>query len=59
LRLLSLQPDVGTRIVNARLAGVRRLHLGRIGYFVYYRVLGEEIVVLSMWHARRGGGPRV
>jgi plasmid stabilization system protein ParE len=56
--LLTRQPGVGVKVGNTRLAGVRRLHLGRIRYFVYYRVQGnDELVILSVWHSSRGKGP--
>ena len=51
--LLLRQPDTGVKVGNTRLKGVRRLHLGRIRYFVYYRVRDDELVVLSMWHSSR------
>ena len=55
--LLLRQPGVGTRVVNARISGVRRLHLGRIRYFLYYRVKEGELVVLTFWHSSRGKSP--
>lgn len=55
--LLMRQPSVGVKVENTRLSGVRRLLLGRIRYFVYYRVKGGELVVLSLWHTSRGKGP--
>jgi plasmid stabilization system protein ParE len=57
--LLLQQPGVGVKVANTRLSGVRRLHLGRIRYFVYYRVKGNELVVLSMWHSSRRTGPNL
>ncbi|WP_414896417.1 type II toxin-antitoxin system RelE/ParE family toxin [Roseateles sp.] len=51
------QPGIGTLVGNARVSGVRRLHLGRIRYFVYYQLRGDELTVLSVWHANRGKGP--
>jgi plasmid stabilization system protein ParE len=59
LNVLVRQPEIGTRMLNARLTGVRRLHLGRIRYDIYYRVKGSELVVLSLWHSSRGSGPSV
>lgn len=55
--LLARQPGVGVKVGNTRLSGVCRLHLGRIRYFVYYRVRNDELVVLSVWHSSRGEGP--
>jgi plasmid stabilization system protein ParE len=57
--LLLQQPEVGVKVANARLIGTRRLHLGRIRYFVYYRVTGEALVVLSVWHTSREHEPRI
>lgn len=57
--LLVRQPGVGVKVGNTRLSGVRRLHLGRIRYFVYYRVMNDELVVLSVWHSSRGKGPSI
>lgn len=59
LDLISAQPEIGTKYRGATLSDVRRLHLGRIGYFVYYRVGGDELVVLALWHSTRGRGPSV
>ena len=55
--LLVRQPGVGAKVGNSKLSGVRRLHLGRIRYFVYYQPRGDELVVLSVWHSNRGKGP--
>jgi len=58
-QLLLQQPGVGVRVVSARLPGTRRLHLKRIRYFIYYRVRGEILYVLSVWHSSRGSAPVV
>ena len=57
--LLLRQPGIGVKVANTRLRGVRRLHLGRIRYFLYYRVKGNELLILSVWHESRGKGPRL
>lgn len=57
LTLLLRQPGVGVKVGNTRLTGVRRLHLGRIRYFVFYRVHDDELVVLSVWHSNRRRSP--
>jgi plasmid stabilization system protein ParE len=36
--LICRHPTIGSRATNANLAGVRRIHLSRIRYFLYYRV---------------------
>ena len=58
-QLLLLQPGIGQKVGNARLAGTRRLHMDRIRYYLYYRTTSEEVVVLSLWHSNRGREPRV
>ena len=55
--LLLRQPGVGVKVANTKLSGVRRLHLGRVRYFVYYRLKDNELVVLSVWHASRRKQP--
>lgn len=59
LALVRLNPRIGARATNAKLAGVRRVHLSRIRYHLYYRVRSEPacIEVLALWHVRRGTGP--
>ena len=60
-RLIALQPGVGARALNAKLVGVRRIHLSRVRYHLYYRVnTGRSAVeILALWHTSRGTGPRV
>lgn len=57
--LLSAQPQVGVRARDVTLPGVRRLHLTRIRYYVYYRVLldAEVVQILALWHMDRAGEP--
>ena len=55
--LLSQQPGIGARATNVRLEGVRRIHLSRVHYFLYYRVRSTRIEVLAFWHASRGEEP--
>lgn len=57
LELLRAQPELGTRARKAKLAGVRRVTLPRIRYVLYYRVIGDVLHVLALWHANRGAGP--
>jgi plasmid stabilization system protein ParE len=57
--LVLAQPHLGTAFAGARLRGGRRLLLGDVGYWVYYRVVGARVEVLSLWHVRRGRGPGV
>jgi plasmid stabilization system protein ParE len=55
--LLSAEPGVGAPALRTHAHGVRRLHLARIRYQLYYRISGDQVAVLGLWHARRGGGP--
>ena len=52
--LLAIQPDLGARALNTRLQGVRRLHLSRIHYHLYYRVTPQGVELLAFWHTSRG-----
>lgn len=59
--LIALQPGVGAQALNATLSGVRRIHMSRVHYFLYYRVRSdpERIDILAFWHTSRGSGPGV
>ena len=55
--LISQQPESGARATNAKLKDVRRIHLSRIRYFLYYRVKESRVEVLALWHSSRLKGP--
>lgn len=59
--LLSFHPAVGARAQDLALPGVRRIHIERIRYYGYYRVVGspEYIEILAFWSSLRGGLPPV
>lgn len=59
--MIASTPLIGAVARNVRLAGVRRLFLNRVNYFLYYRPNLElrRVEVVGLWHARRGGGPRL
>jgi plasmid stabilization system protein ParE len=42
---------------NVKTRGVRRLHLERIHYFLYYRLRGTAVQILALRHTSRGSGP--
>ena len=55
--LLSRQAGVGARARNARVAGVCRIHLSRIRYYLFYRAKRSTMEVLAFWHTSRGSEP--
>jgi plasmid stabilization system protein ParE len=57
LALLARQPGIGTAYEGARTKGIRRLLVGRIRYFIYYRLTPETLEVLTVWHMSRGKQP--
>ena len=57
LALLAREPGIGTRVEIPRADIVRRLYLGRIRYFVYYRVRGKFLEIVGFWHESRGQPP--
>ena len=59
LALLITQPGIGTKVETSRPETVRRLYLGRVRYFVYYRVSAQFLEVVAVWHERREQGPLV
>jgi plasmid stabilization system protein ParE len=58
LALVASQPTMGLPIAGMH-RGVRRVHLPRVGYHLYYRVAPRlaQLQVLAFWHARRGSSP--
>ena len=57
LALLAQQPGFGTPYEGARTKSVRRLLVGRIRYFIYYRVTPDALEVLAVWHVSRNKQP--
>lgn len=58
LKLLALHPGIGARATNSGLDGVRRVHLARVHYHLYYRVTPEPAIeVLALWHTSRRDNP--
>ena len=59
-RLISAQPRVGSPALDPGFEKVRRIHLYRIGYYLYYRIADDRAVqVLGLWHTSRGSGPEL
>ena len=57
--LLSVEPGVGSVARNVKLRGVRRVHLSRIRYHLYYRVAAGSVEVVALWHTSRASVPKV
>ena len=57
LALLAQQPGIGVAYKGGSAKNVRRLLIGRIRYFIYYRVTSETLEVLALWHMSRGKQP--
>ena len=53
--LIASHPDIGARAQNTNLPDVRRIHLARVHYHLYYRVVAAPpaIEVLALWHTSR------
>lgn len=47
-------PELGVPYSHPGRRGIRRLLLPKIGYHLYYRLGAREIVLLAVWHTRRG-----
>ena len=55
--LIGLAPLVGHPYRKSPVRGTRRVLLAGSTYHVYYVPLAAEILVLAVWHGRRGSGP--
>jgi len=60
-RTLARSPGIGRRSTNTKKKNVRQVYLRRVGYVIYYRVVGSPPVlqILAFWHSRRGTGPPI
>jgi plasmid stabilization system protein ParE len=59
LSLLVEQPGIGAEVAGQGSADIRRFHIDRIRYWVYYRVRGQRLEIVSVWHSSRGIGPSI
>lgn len=60
LKLIASHPDIGIHASNTSLEGVRRVHLTRVRYYLYYRLTPEPAIeVLALWHSSRAGMPKL
>jgi plasmid stabilization system protein ParE len=55
--LIGLAPNVGHPYRRSPVIGTRRIPLARTRYHLYYVPSDSDILVLAVWHARRGSGP--
>ena len=56
--LVAASPTLGSQAeAEDELPGLRRALMRRTRYHVYYRVVGETLEVLAIWHSARGEGP--
>ncbi len=56
-QLITGHPLLGARATNVKLAGVRRIHLSRVRYHIYYRVTDDSVEVIALWYSSRGSPP--
>jgi plasmid stabilization system protein ParE len=59
LTMLASTPTVGTPYEADVGFSVRRVLLKRTAHHVYFGLNGDELVVLSIWGARRKRGPKL
>ncbi len=61
LDLIARHPNIGAKALNFKLREVRRIHLSRIRYYLYYRVRVEAktVEVLAFWHTSRAAQPNL
>jgi len=57
--LIVEQPGMGGEVTDASSTDVRRFHVDRIRYWIYYRVRGKRLEVVSVWHSSRGTNPTI
>lgn len=58
-QLVATLPSSGQPVQHSRHQGIRRLLMGRVRYYLYYRfdAVAERVDVIALWHASRDGEP--
>src|SRR5687767_8643995 len=60
LKLIASHPGIGAQIRSSSLQDIRRVHLARVHYHLYYRVSAEPAIeVLALWHTNRETPPHL
>lgn len=57
--LIEAAPELGRPWTSSEVPGVRRVVMRATRYHVYYRIDGDDVVILAVWSAVRGRGPRL
>ena len=52
-------PGLGQKVETGRPDQVRRYLMGKSQYWLYFRVRGDVLEVLSIWATSRGVGPKL
>jgi plasmid stabilization system protein ParE len=55
--IIARTPNIGRSYQHPAVRGTRRILLRQTRYHVYYVASAEAVIVLAVWHARRGVGP--
>ena len=55
--IIEATPQIGRPYRRSPVNGTRRLLLKATRYHIYYAPLDDDLIVLALWHARRGEGP--
>jgi len=60
-KILAGTPGIGRRATNTKKRNVRQVFLRRVGFVIYYRVIGSPpyLEILAFWHSRRCKGPPI
>ena len=60
IELLETNPNLGVPYESAHFEGpVRRILMKKAERHLYYGLLGDELIILALWGARRGRGPKL
>lgn len=58
-RVIREQPNLGRPYYGASEDEVRRVQMATTRYHIYYALKEDEVVILSIWGAVRGRGPKL
>ena len=59
LKVIAALPGAGTLYPQSPVPGVRRIYLRRVAAHLYYTFDNDQVIVRSLWGARRERGPQI
>jgi plasmid stabilization system protein ParE len=57
LKIIAILPGAGSPYAKSPIPNIRRVYLRRVGLHLYYTFNDDDVIVRTLWAARREHGP--